>query len=404
MNWVSLLFRKFSGSLSRITSGGNFIPEIDGLRFIAIFPVVLHHLLGTYIVLTKKMELTGGFNWQVATKHSWLVHLISHGNYGVQVFFVISGFILALPFARKHFGISSGPSMNSYFLRRVSRLEPTYIINLSVILVVFVYGWGVSAVTILPNFFASLFYMHNQIFAEVSKISDVTWSLEVEIQFYILAPLLSLIFKVPGNRLRRSILIAFIVIGASLPPYSTPRLSLSLINSIQYFLCGFLLADLFILDWRERPEKNMLGDCIAFAGLSLIGCFLFEIINFKSMLPISILIFFIGVFKGTVSNYIFTRRGFVVIGGMCYTIYLYHNIIISLTLPKFIQAFPEISSGKELLSGFPVILMLLLPFILLVCSVLFALFERPFMKKEWYKFKRIESVVPAACFKADVEG
>ena len=44
------------------------------------------------------------------------------------------------------------------------------------------------------NFFASLFYVHNIIYDNHSKVLGVAWSLEVEAQFYILAPLLCLIF------------------------------------------------------------------------------------------------------------------------------------------------------------------------------------------------------------------
>ena len=378
--------------MSRITSGSNFIPEIDGLRFIAIFPVVMLHLLGTFIVVTKKMEVSGIVDWKIAAANSWLVHLISHGNYGVQLFFIISGFILALPFARKHFGISQGPKLKSYYLRRLSRLEPTYIINLSIILIIFVYVWDISPITIASNFFASLFYMHNQIFSEVSRISDVTWSLEVEVQFYILAPLLSTVFAIKNKYIRRSVTVCAIVIFSHMSGYTNPRLSLSLINYIHYFLCGFLLVDIFLSEWKEKPHKSFYGDIIGITGAILFFCFIFEILQAKIILPFSMVLIFVGIFKGFASNYIFTRKPLVIIGGMCYTIYLYHNIIINLTLPKLVALFPGTSNSKEILSGFLLVVIVIVPIVLIVCSVLFSLFERPFMKKEWYKIKSYKTV------------
>jgi peptidoglycan/LPS O-acetylase OafA/YrhL len=66
-------------SFKRITSSGSFIPEIDGLRFIAIASVVLFHLSGF---------ITGNdANQYVDTlDYSFLKHLLSHGHLGVPLF------------------------------------------------------------------------------------------------------------------------------------------------------------------------------------------------------------------------------------------------------------------------------------------------------------------------------
>lgn len=393
MNIVLLLARSMSERLTRVTSGGSFIPEIDGLRFIAIFPVVLHHMFGTFLVITKKMEESGGFNWATASKQNWLIHLISHGNYGVQVFFVISGFILALPFARQHFGIGKAPSMQAYFLRRISRLEPTYLINLSIIFLGYVMLYKLPAIPMVPHLLASMSYLHNQIYAAISTISDVTWSLEVEVQFYILAPVLSLVYKLSNRSLRRLVLLTFILAYPAFIPAGNPRISLSLIKFIHYFACGFLLADIYLLDWKEKPEKRFIGDLIGLVGLVLMGCALFEIVEINYFLPVSILLFFAGVFSGKLCNFIFTRKALVVVGGMCYTIYLYHYFLINNTLPRFINMMPDSYDKSDLLAGFAPVAVIVLAIVLIVCSILFALFERPFMQKEWYRLKR-KSVAP----------
>ena len=59
--------------LRRITSKGTFIPEIDGLRFVAIASVVMYHLRG---FLSPESRLA------------------AHGYRGVNLFYVISGFVL----------------------------------------------------------------------------------------------------------------------------------------------------------------------------------------------------------------------------------------------------------------------------------------------------------------------
>src|SRR5579863_1355272 len=92
-------------SFRRITTNGAFIPEIDGLRFIAIISVVFLHAyaeLLNRIALGPTLGPTAAGNAplpvDVFNPHG-LFRLLGHGGYGVEVFFAISGFILAWPFA-----------------------------------------------------------------------------------------------------------------------------------------------------------------------------------------------------------------------------------------------------------------------------------------------------------------
>ena len=108
-------------NLSRITTSGNFIPEIDGLRFVAIVSVVLFHLFG-FIENKDESIYNNTYNFD------FIANFLKNGNFGVQLFFVLSGFILGLPFAKHYLKDSNKVSIKSYFFRRISRLEPPYII------------------------------------------------------------------------------------------------------------------------------------------------------------------------------------------------------------------------------------------------------------------------------------
>src|SRR5208337_4694349 len=77
----------------RVTRDGRWIPEIDGLRFVAIMSVLLYHMFG-------ELENRSGRIIPVEPRYSGLFWPISNGNCGVSLFFIISGFVLALPFAR----------------------------------------------------------------------------------------------------------------------------------------------------------------------------------------------------------------------------------------------------------------------------------------------------------------
>ena len=117
------LATRFLAHISRETSSGRFIPEMDGLRFAAIAMVVLFHLNGYLTAKSAPYTLA-------SPKSDWLYQAASVGFHGVELFFVISGFILGLPFAAHHLKGASSVSLRKYYLRRLTRLEPPYLVTL----------------------------------------------------------------------------------------------------------------------------------------------------------------------------------------------------------------------------------------------------------------------------------
>ncbi len=90
-------------------------------------------------------------------------------------------------------------SYSAYLLRRVTRLEPPFILSLLLRFALIVVVFREDCRQLLPHFLASLLYLHNVIFGSLSRISPPTWSLEVEVQFYLLAPLLARVFNSPAR-------------------------------------------------------------------------------------------------------------------------------------------------------------------------------------------------------------
>src|SRR5665213_427238 len=97
----------------RITSGTSWIPQVDGLRFVAIFSVLILHLL--LLVRDEGVRLLVF----PASSH-WLTFAIENGDRGVSLFFVISGYILARPFLREHRLEGKKISVGAYYLRRLT--------------------------------------------------------------------------------------------------------------------------------------------------------------------------------------------------------------------------------------------------------------------------------------------
>ena len=84
----------------RITTSGNYIDVIAGLRFVAIVWTLFFHLDG-FLILKESDQFTKDPN------QSFVHTICVAGHYGVMLFFVISGFVLALPFAKNSFRLGN---------------------------------------------------------------------------------------------------------------------------------------------------------------------------------------------------------------------------------------------------------------------------------------------------------
>ena len=200
--------------LRRRTTTGRFIAEVDGLRFVAIALVVFFHV---HDYLTTKFRIPTGS----AANEDWLDRFAATGHYGVHLFFIISGFVLALPFAAHYLGGRPPIRLRAYFLRRLTRLEPPYIIAM-IGLAVALAATGAARAPVLPHLLASLGYVHNIVYGIPSTINVVAWSLEIEVQFYILAPALASLFIIRDRWVRRGAIIATAAAALALQAWLAP--------------------------------------------------------------------------------------------------------------------------------------------------------------------------------------
>jgi peptidoglycan/LPS O-acetylase OafA/YrhL len=362
--------------LQRVTSSGRFIPQVDGLRFLAIMPVVLFHIAGRY-------ENHGGP--EVASQlDRWLVTTIGAGAWGVPLFFVISGFILGLPFALHYLGGEAPVNLRSYFMRRLTRLEPPYMLNMVVLFFVMAHVTHEGTGGLFPHLLSSLTYTHNVVYKEMSAINYVAWSLEIEVQFYLVAPLLAYVFRVSDRVRRRGILVFGCLAAILIQTLVTgpAKFPITLISYIQFFLMGFLVADLYVTDWGRAPKTGIAWDLAAACAVVVVFVMAAQarpgaLVN--ALLPISILALVIGAFRGRNASRLLSVSWLTVIGGMCYTIYLWHSQIVS-TAGRLTDSIQVKSSYALTLIAQS---LLLVPVVLVICAALFLLVERPCMRKDW---------------------
>jgi peptidoglycan/LPS O-acetylase OafA/YrhL len=359
-----------------ITRGRRFIAEVDGLRFVAISAVVLYHL--SQHTLTRYMA-----GASVQPQESLLPKLLDLGHYGVQLFFVLSGFLLALPFAKWRLGLGDKPSLRAYYLRRLTRLEPPYIIATLLLFVgpPLVASWMSDGWSLWPNLLASLVYQHNLIFGKMSPINPVTWSLEIEVQFYMLAPALAVVFSIGNTIARRAALFVFMLavpLVRSLFPPGMESSYNSILWHVEYFAAGFLLVDFYLVDWQESPRRSLWWDLASLVGWpALLAGLLGQRLPYF-FAPLMLLVC-AGAFRGKVSSWLFSRPLVTVIGGMCYSIYLIHFRLLWAT-GRFATHFPW---GSSFIERFAIEALISIPAILLVSIIFFALLERPCMDPAW---------------------
>jgi peptidoglycan/LPS O-acetylase OafA/YrhL len=370
--------------LARVTTTGLFIPEIDGLRFVAIMSVVIFHLDEALATLNPTSYGHGPLH----------VAIDSGGGFGVQLFFVVSGFVLALPFAAHWLRRAKKVALRQYFLRRVTRLEPPYFAAMFLAFALLV-ATGKSE-GLLGHLAASLFYAHGLVFGTESPVNNVTWSLEVEIQFYLLVPWLTSVFRIRDVVRRRMVLCGAIVLGSTLGSWlagTTPHLEHSILAYSQYFLVGFLMADLMLADQLRPRSRNALWDLaalVAFAGMAILhkGAGFTNwneqagggaAVAASGVLPWLVLLAYVAVFRGVAANALLTQRWVTVVGGMCYSIYLLHNLIISRIVGHVSGSAPTGQPAVDLAAQ----VMVVVPVVIACCTPFFVLIERPCMDKNW---------------------
>ncbi len=370
---------RFLAHISRETSSGRFIPEMDGLRFAAVAMVILYHLNG-YLIAKSPL-------YRAAPPTSdWLGQAALVGLHGVELFFVISGFILGLPFAAHYIKGAAPVNLRKYYLRRLTRLEPPYFVALLLLFILGMAVVGAPSTSFYPHLAASLFYLHSLIYGTFSPAMGVAWSLEIEVQFYLLVPLLTLLFTIGNRMLRRATIVMLILAaqsGQALFLHDTlhhyPRASLSILAYVQFFLAGFLLADVFLDSWGEAPRRNLAWDLVALAAWPLLFVILHSRVLTLWLFPGWIFLLYCAAFRGRLANRIFSNRWITAIGGMCYSIYLLHYEVIS-AVGRVTRRLGESDPYWIYLS---VQFAIVGSAIVAICGTYFVIIEKPCMRRDW---------------------
>jgi len=173
------------------------IAPIEGLRGIAVLWVVAFH----YVVVREGVfpsdpwiALAGA-----AAGSNVMVH---HGYLGVDLFFLITGFLLVLPWLRAADGGPPAPGAREFYVRRAYRILPAYYVHLLVLFFVFLpllrtlAYWKTDLAFYLFNLSAHVTMLHytTPLTSASLGLNGALWTLALEAQWYLLLPLVAPLF------------------------------------------------------------------------------------------------------------------------------------------------------------------------------------------------------------------
>jgi len=305
-----------------------YMKQLDTLRAFAVFGVLYHHWINYYIQPVAVFK-----------------HGVNLGAIGVDLFYVLSGFLITGILLKSKYEIDAGSetlrsSIKNFYVRRSLRILPIYYLTL---FVTFIFGISPVRETIWWHIcYASNFYFAQR----GSWHGSVThlWSLAVEEQFYLIWPWLILL--VP----RRQLFSVFIVVIAVGPLF---RHGCGILNAnnlvaqvvtlgnMDLFGIGGLLAYLKTSN-GVNPEKTKiyLKFCLILCGLMFFESLLLRSLGVNNSLG-NLSRTFEGFFFSWVINKasdgfegvigsIFEFKPLLYLGKISYGVYLYHMFIPSL--------------------------------------------------------------------------
>ena len=342
----------------------SYRPDIDGLRAISVIFVILFH--------ADLLWIQGGF-------------------IGVDVFFVISGYLITRSIDKEMLG--NVFSFKAFYLRRIRRIIPVLVFVMLVITIpacLFLFAndletFGRTALhTILSTNNFYLWIKGSNYFVGNTELMPLlhTWSLSVEEQFYFIwPPILLLLHRYLNLKNRLYFIILFIVIGLGLSVFLA-----SFYPKVAYFLLPARLFELSLgaglaLFWDKIPELSRnKNNGISVVGLLLIllPVFLLNGLStfpgFNAFYPClgAVLLILSGKNSHTkgIVNRLLTIKPLVFIGLLSYSMYLWHWPIFSFI--KYVGL--ELTSDKLIVA--------------LTSTVLLSYFSWKFIEKPFrYRFK-----------------
>jgi len=349
-------------------------PEIDGLRSLAVAAVIIYH---AQINILNHQFLKGGF-------------------LGVDIFFVISGYLISSIILRELFKTETF-SFKYFYEKRIRRILPALLFVMIISLPI---AWIFLLPTDLVEFsksilyslgFSSNFYFHfsGLQYGDIDGLLKPflhTWSLSVEEQFYILFPIFLIFTFTYLRKFLFYVLVFGFVLSLGLAEWADEKnssLNFYMLPSRGWeLLAGTILAYLEITKGREF-KKTIINSILTITGIFLIllSFYFFDDEvshpSFYTLLPIigtCLIIWYSN--ENEIITKVLSSKLFVQIGLISYSLYLWHYPIFAFAR---VNEFTQGSIIKKLSLGL---------LVLLISIISYCFVEKPFRNKR-VKFNSI---------------
>jgi len=160
----------------------SYLPTLTGVRGLA----------AAWVFALHAWEFAGGPVLALPGTGLDFTPLLRCGYFGVDLFFVLSGFLLAMPFHRAALGHAPRPSLRRFWVHRCRRVLPAYWVQLAILAAAFLCLQH-NEMTAPANLFAHALLIQNLMPWPVTLLNPVYWSMPVEWDFYVFLPLLVLL-------------------------------------------------------------------------------------------------------------------------------------------------------------------------------------------------------------------
>ena len=334
--------------------------SMEGLRGLAVFLVFMVH----YVTLAGPWIYNTGWFFQ------GMALIRSLGNTGVDLFFVLSGYLIYGSLIRKE------RPFIPYLRRRIERIYPTFSV---VLLIYLLLSYLLPEKSRIPNslwdgvrYIAENFLLLPGIF-NIEPIITVAWSLSYEFFFYLTVPLLIYLLRLRYWPSQYRILF-FTFFGLTI--LTIPTVVVGHIR-LAMFIAGILV---FEVAAHLRPPKFIDGLALLALASALVGTVAQKVLGFDGQWKFAILgfsFFVLCLVCFTVDGYssrAFRWRPLRWLGNISYSYYLLHGLVLN---AFFLAAYKVIPPDGNNVLAFCLGLAASFPATFVASTVLFALIEKP---------------------------
>lgn len=369
----------------------NAIDELDGLRAIAILLVLLRHAVRPFWSGTEPLLPVFGWDAGVLLMNGWM---------GVDLFFVLSGFLITTHICRRYDGRLTRAGVTDYLTRRVLRIVPAYYAVLFVAVLGLIPLYPVDEAALGIRIAYHMLFLQDYLPA---NIVVVFWSLGVEEKFYILSPfVLMVVFWLRQRRLQYGALAALVL----LPIVFRYQTYVSHPEIVQYedffavfrspfhltfdglaagMLCSLIYQDRQRIGWIMRPRG---ANAIFWLGAAVVVWLassselldeisVFDKVFLGTALSLGMGALLLGLVCGGGPRALFRQSVLFFFSKISYSLYLVHLMLIPgvLLLVRGMPGFESLGTGTQFLIFLPVFVVISIA----ASLVLHYAVEKPFL-------------------------